>query len=65
MQLLINGLRTEVESSTLAELLNHLGHADGTFAVAIDGEHVPRHNWGKSKLIEDQSVEIIAPMQGG
>ncbi len=65
MQLFVNGEMNDVPVSTLAELIALLGHSGDSFAVAVDGDHVPKHSWSESKLAEHQSVEIIAPMQGG
>jgi thiazole synthase len=34
-------------------------------AVAIDGEVVPRSQWERTRLREDQKVEVLAAIQGG
>ena len=34
-------------------------------AVAIDGEVVPRSEWGRTSLREGQKVEVLAAIQGG
>ena len=34
-------------------------------AVAIDGEVVPRSEWGRRSLREGQKVEVLAAIQGG
>ena len=34
-------------------------------AVALDGEVVPRSEWGRTPLREGQSVEVLAAIQGG
>jgi thiazole synthase len=34
-------------------------------AVAVDGEVVPRAEWGSTALVEGQRVEVLAAIQGG
>lgn len=34
-------------------------------AVAVDGEVVPRADWGKTQLQSGQSVEVVRAVQGG
>ncbi len=34
-------------------------------AVAVDGEVVPRANWGSFALADDARVEVLTAMQGG
>lgn len=65
MHLIINGKSADVPTITVAELLQYLGHKDNWFAVAVDGNHIPRQAWQDTKLQESQSVEILSPMQGG
>lgn len=65
MQLTINGQPAEVSTTTLAELLQSLGYTNNWLAVAVDGEHVPKSIWNDTELREFQSLEILAPMQGG
>lgn len=66
MQVTINGISSEVESRfTLREFLSRLGYEQDSIAIAIDGAHVPRHKWDNVTVEEGQSVEIVAPMQGG
>ena len=35
------------------------------FAVAVDGEVVPRSEWGTTPLAAGQKVEVVAAVQGG
>ena len=34
-------------------------------AVAVDGEVVPREQWGTYALADDARVEVLSAMQGG
>lgn len=34
-------------------------------AVAVDGEVVPRREWGKTTLADGQRVEVLQAVQGG
>jgi sulfur carrier protein len=66
MQVTINGRMCELERRfTLRDLLNDFGYEQDSVAIAIDGNHVPRHSWDETAIEEGQSVEIVAPMQGG
>lgn len=65
MQLLVNGEEKDLPVSTLSELAVLLGFVGKTFAVAVDGEHVPQSDWSECRLKQSQSVLILAPMSGG
>jgi sulfur carrier protein len=63
----VNGEPRERAGATIAELLSELGveeRARGV-AVALDGEVVPRAEWGKRRVTEGQRVEALSAMQGG
>ncbi|WP_137389336.1 sulfur carrier protein ThiS [Rhodoligotrophos defluvii] len=65
MKLKINGDMHEVASNTLSELLLELGYGDIVVATAVNQAFVPataRHN---VTLAPGDSVEVLAPMQGG
>jgi thiazole synthase len=64
----LNGDATELPAgATLADAARAAGADDGGrgFAVAIDGEVVPRGEWGTTELREGQAVEVLAAIQGG
>ena len=65
MQIYINGEKRDVESSTIAELVEQFGCTQDYYAVAVDGEHVPRSKWNQVALVDNQNVMILHPMQGG
>lgn len=64
MQISLNGELVEAEAGfTMREFLAAFGFEESV-VVALDGEHFPRHKWSE-KIDSVQSVEVIAPMQGG
>jgi sulfur carrier protein len=63
----VNGEPRERAGATVAELLGDLGvdtSARGV-AVAVDGEVIPRAEWGELTVNEGQRVEALSAMQGG
>ena len=68
MQILVNGAeRSLPEGSTVEELLATLGAPDSGrgVAVAVNGEVVPRSQWGASELSPGVRVEVLTAVQGG
>jgi sulfur carrier protein len=63
----VNGEPREREGATIAELLADLGVEDRArgVAVALDGEVIPRTEWGERRVNEGQRVEALSAMQGG
>lgn len=68
MQLLVNGERHEVQNGltvqVLVSSLQMTPRARG-FAVAVDGEVVPRGAWESTSLCDGARVEIVTAVQGG
>jgi sulfur carrier protein len=63
----VNGEPRERTGATVAELLADLGvetSARGV-AVAVDGEVIPRAEWGERRVNEGERVEALSAMQGG
>jgi sulfur carrier protein len=63
----VNGEPRERAGATISELLSELGveeRARGV-AVALDGEVIPRAEWGERRVNEGQRVEALSAMQGG
>ena len=68
MELVVNGRPQEVESGlTVQVLVSSLDVAPQArgFAVAVDGEVVPRGAWESTPLSDGARVEIVAAVQGG
>lgn len=66
--ILLNGERSDARAGeTVAAVLGRLGlemEARGV-AVAVDGEVVPRAQWGSFTVGEHARVEVLTAMQGG
>ena len=68
MELVVNGEPRQVGPGlTVATLVSSFDLApDGRgFAVAVDGEVVPRGEWEQTGLRDGARVEIVAAVQGG
>ena len=65
MQLTINGEPREIAAATLAEALVALDFAEAVVATALNGDFVPRQARGGTRLAPHDSIEIVAPRQGG
>jgi sulfur carrier protein len=65
MRVIVNGEKHRVEAATLADLLAVLGFADRIVATALNGLFVPATARAATKLTEGDTIEIVAPMQGG
>lgn len=64
----LNGQRAELpERATIADAVREAGAAvDGRgVAVAVDGEVIRRLDWAKTRLENEQSVEVVHAVQGG
>ncbi len=66
MTITINGQPRKFEARLdIATLLNREGFADKKVAVALNGYFVPKAAHASTKLNNNDSIEIVAPMQGG
>lgn len=65
MRLLINGDPRDIEAATLAEALAALDLSGARVATALNGTFVPADARPKTRLSPGDSLEIVAPMQGG
>ena len=61
----VNGEAVETGAATLAELVAFLGYNEGQVATALNGDFVPRGARAETKLAAGDSIEIVAPRQGG
>ena len=66
MKITINGEHRDLDAATtLADLLDReVANTRGT-AAAVDGEVVPRADWGRFVLRDGQVVELLTAVQGG
>ena len=64
----LNGERRELPAEATVETAVQLSGApeDGRgVAVAVDGEVVPRGEWGTTEVRDGQQVEVLHAVQGG
>ncbi len=66
MILQVNGKQLEAEYQlTLETLLGQLNYEVDFFAVALNQKFIPRNQYPKVELQENDRVDILTPMQGG
>ncbi len=66
--LTINGKEKEFPGGiplTLAELLDKLGISQATVVAQIDGQIVDRGDFAQTKVLGEQSIELLRLMGGG
>ncbi|WMS87214.1 sulfur carrier protein ThiS [Pleionea litopenaei] len=63
IQLLVNGQPCRVSFNRLSELLER--YAEGLYAVAVNQQFIPREDYPRVTLKNNDTVEILMPMQGG
>jgi sulfur carrier protein len=52
-------------NSPLANILLELGYRDGKYAVAVNEEFVPRHEYDSIQLNDRDRVDVVTAVQGG
>lgn len=65
MQISLNGETKSITDACLANALKQLGYDDEGFAVAVNGEFVPRPTYEEFVLDDGDLVDIVAPIAGG
>ena len=68
MRVVLNGEPRELpDGATVVDAVEASGApaSRGGIAVAVDGEVVPRGEWGADRLAEGQHVEVLQAVQGG
>lgn len=65
MKIRVNGEATRTRARTLGELCAALGHAQSKIATARNGDFVPATKRDMTLISENDSIEIVAPRQGG
>ena len=65
MKIRVNGEMREVAAVTLEALLAELDYGEGPFATALNREFVRKGARAETRLKEGDSIEIVAPKQGG
>jgi thiamine biosynthesis protein ThiS len=65
MKLTINGQEQSCDSTTLAQLIEHLGMKQDRVAVELNRDIVPRAKWAETNLAEGDKLEIVHFVGGG
>ena len=66
LNLTVNGEAKTLEAPcSLAGALPRLGYEGKHFAVAVNGDFVPRHRYSDIQLEGGEQMEVLFPMQGG
>lgn len=66
MRITVNGESRMMDRETsIADVLNQMGYAQTSVAVALNGDFVPRSVYGNTQIRDGDTLEIVAPMQGG
>lgn len=66
MNIILNGNpETVTDGMTIAALLQDKGYGDKLVAVAVNGAFTPKSTREEQTLSDGDTVEIVAPMQGG
>jgi sulfur carrier protein len=65
VNVVLNGESTAVQGGSVADLVAAIGRGPKGVAVAVNGEVVPRSQWGARRLDEDDRVEVLTAAQGG
>jgi thiamine biosynthesis protein ThiS len=65
MKLIINGREQDFPSTTLAQLVEHLGMKQDRVAVELNRSIVPRDQWATTSLADGDQLEIVHFVGGG
>ncbi len=65
MEINVNGDIKSINSGTLADVLIELGYVDQVIATALNGIFVPVSMRENTSINQHDTIEILAPMQGG
>lgn len=61
----LNGETRRVAAADLAALLVEIGLADAVAATALNGEFIAKGRRAAARLHPGDTVDVVAPMQGG
>ena len=65
MKLQLNGAPLDSDAPTLAALLEAEGFGGAKVATAVNGSFIPASPRASHPLSSGDSIEVLAPMQGG
>jgi sulfur carrier protein len=66
IEIIVNGTRTQISSvMNIAEVVSELNYKTKGFAFALNGTFVAISTYETTFVRENDSIEILAPVQGG
>ncbi len=66
IKIIVNGIRTEISAEmNVKEMINELKYRQKGFALALNGTFVAISTYETTIIHENDSIEILAPVQGG
>jgi len=66
IEVIVNGIRTEVSSEmNVNEIIKELKYIQKGFALALNGTFVAISTYDTTIIYDNDSIEILAPVQGG
>ncbi len=66
IEIIVNGKRTTIPNGlNVKEAINALEYTGEGFALALNGTFVALSTYESTKIRDNDSIEILAPVQGG
>jgi len=66
IEVIVNGIRTEVSAEmNVNEIIKELNYTQKGFALALNGTFVAIATYESTTIRDNDSIEILAPVQGG
>jgi len=66
IEIIVNGIRTEIKSEmNVKEVIKELKYRKKGFALALNGSFVALSTYETTLIRDNDSIEILAPVQGG
>ena len=66
IEVIVNGIRTELSSEmNVKEIIKELKYKQEGFALALNGTFVAISTYETTIIYDNDSIEILAPVQGG
>ena len=66
IEVIVNGKRTEISAAmNVKEIIKELNYIQEGFALALNGTFVAISTYATTMVRDNDSIEILAPVQGG
>ena len=66
IEIIVNGIRTEIsDEMNVKEVIKELKYRKKGFALALNGSFVALSTYETTLIRDNDSIEILAPVQGG